>query len=93
MVCSMILMASVNFKVLLNYWESQTGPPGDGDALIITAKDGHLENHVKTLLLGVADDNKYFPCVYPSLALWLLKRQGYQAKRGTGMKGSRRLLC
>lgn len=93
MVCSMILMASVNFKVLLNYWESQTGPLGDGDALIITAKDGHLENHVKTLLLGVADDNKYFPCVYLSLVLWLLKRQGYQAKRGTGMKESRRLLC
>lgn len=59
--CSRMLMASVNFKVLLNRWESQTGPPGDGDALVITAKDGHLENHVETLLLGVTDDNKYFP--------------------------------
>lgn len=57
----MIYMVSVTFKSLLNFYETQSGPPREVVILIIStkAKDNHLENHKETHVLYVVDNNVF----------------------------------
>lgn len=64
----MIYMVSVTFKSLLNYQETQSGPPREV-MISIKAKDNLLEKQEETRVLYVVDNNK---CLLMDTRTWLL---------------------